>query len=180
VVTTNIQAGAAVEKNKNNSVFIFIGIIFFMAIILAYGLITNKGAMNSKGRTNTLPSILESVEGPKVNTMSCPNSFLSDLPVGAVGCYGILEYHSEFGGNADMCPTVYDKTTPALGCEVKTSACRSGRAVASKIYFPTSVLDINSSDLERFSVNLKSSPRVVKEQIPMLWEYVCVEVTNSK
>ncbi len=120
------------------------------------------------------PTPTEVAHGPGYNAMLCSKPAQYGLANGQVGCYGIWDYGNEFGGDPDMCPQAgygYERKT---GCIVSTNACASGKAVASKMVYPTS-MDINSSEIALYAKSLKSTPSAVKQQIPTLWEYTCTD-----
>ncbi len=118
--------------------------------------------------------------GPGKNAMSCASPTLYGLEKGQVACYGIWDYGNEFGGDPDMCPQAGYGPERKTGCIVSTRACVSGKAVASKMVYPTS-MDVNSSEIALYAKNLKSTSDAVKQQIPTLWEYTCTapETTNT-
>ncbi len=135
---------------------------------------TWKGEMIYSTSAEAIPEQYQPTEkafGPGKNAMNCSSPAWFGLENGKVGCYGIWDYGNEFGGDPDMCPQ-YGYSKGSLGCVVKTKACSSGQAVASKMVYPTS-MNINSSELATYAMNLKSTTDAVKQQIPTLWEYTC-------
>jgi peptidoglycan hydrolase-like protein with peptidoglycan-binding domain len=115
--------------------------------------------------------VIKEAHGPNYNAMSCSKSSLSGLANGQTACYGIWDYGNEFGGDPDMCPP-FGYSASKTGCSVKTTACVSGVAIATKVVTPTS-MSVSSSEVVTYARNLKSTPEAVAQQIPTLWEYTC-------
>lgn len=118
------------------------------------------------------------LEGPKKNNMHCDNTYLSNQEDGEITCYGIWDYGNEFGNDSYMCPK-YWYSNWEIGCQIDVKSCKSGIATATAFYQPTR-LSLDSDELEEFSEYLDSTPEVIKEQIPGLWEYRCGEILEEE
>jgi hypothetical protein len=124
------------------------------------------------------PPVVVNTSGPGVNAMSCSKPSLFGLTQMQEACYGIWDYGNEFGGDSDMCPPAGVAQLPTTGCVVKTTACQSGQAIATRMVNPIS-MSLSSSDLETFARNLKSTKEAVRAQIPALWVYTCKESSST-
>lgn len=120
---------------------------------------------------------------PESNAFSCTSPAQAGLSTGSLACYGLWDFGSAFGNDRDMCgaegASAYNQ--PALGCKVKTTACASGTAVASKVlqlYKPwDSASDIaplaSAAELVEIADRLNSSEELVRSNVLRVWQYSC-------
>ena len=122
---------------------------------------------------NTPPPAVEAPAAvPGYNAMSCVSPLLKGVSSGGIGCYGMWDSGNSFGGDVSMCGDYSGLT----GCEIKTTACSSGSAIATKVVSPSSLAD---SQIQVYSTNLKTSVAAVKDNVLKLWEYTCTPVVVS-
>ena len=119
---------------------------------------------------------------PKTNLQSCATPAVTNGAAGDFACYGLWDFSNSFGEDANMCGSGgAGYSSPITGCEVDTTACASGKAVAAKvfnIYKPwdsaTDGVSLpNSSELTQIATRLGASESVVSSNIIRIWEYQC-------
>lgn len=112
--------------------------------------------------------------GPKKNIMNCSSPLSKDKANGELACYGVWDYGDEFWNDQHMCPQYGYSSETNIGCKILTPACKSGYAYAATHLKPTG-LALTSAKLALIAKNLNSTPELVHEHIPWLWEYVCYD-----
>lgn len=129
----------------------------------------------SVGGFNQQDTTAQTPTSPKYNAMNCSSPSFLGKQAGEVACYGVWDYGNEFGDDKDMCQeSIYGKAK--TGCIVKTTACVSGSAVATRVLFPTS----SSQDISVMASNFKTSTGAVSSSnLLNVWEYTCQGTTTQ-
>ncbi len=111
---------------------------------------------------------------PKANVMSCSSPPAKGKGTGEFACYGLWDYGDSFGNDQFMCGGYGGEESARpksdVGCIISTSACASGKAVASRAIAIRGASDL---DISQIAERLNATKEQVRKELITIWEYTC-------
>jgi len=112
---------------------------------------------------------------PNANAMSCSNPPARGKGIGEFACYGLWDYGDSFGNDQFMCSGAAEEhaySRSGVGCVISTSACASGKAIASRAI---AISGASDEDISQIAERLNATKEQVKKELITIWEYSCAD-----